>query len=98
MKTELKEFLENEGYCHLTEINGRGVCGVMRFMFTYGLVYGLDESGYKGRYCFDNAIEAAVSLAVWSGSGDPSGKWIKHKGDTEYSNPNLISDHQSNQP
>lgn len=82
--------LEDEGYTHLTTIPGRGVCGLHRFVFTSGLVYGLDETGYSGRYCYETIYEARVALQNWNGVNDPSGDWIKHKGEAgEWSNPNL---------
>lgn len=64
------------------------MCGISEFMFTYGLCYGLDPFGYDGRYCFKTQDGAIGALSVWDGIGDPSGKWIKHKGGNgEYSNP-----------
>lgn len=89
MNPQLKHFLENEGYSNLREVPGRGLCGTYRFLFTTGLVYGIDESGYKGRYCYETAQEAVEALSEWDGENDPGGEWIKHKGKTEYSNPNL---------
>jgi len=78
---KLKEFLEEEGYVQLKEIEGRGICGVRKFIFTYGLIYGLDESGFKGRWCYDNYVEPVVALHNWDGIGDPKGNWIKYKGE-----------------
>jgi len=77
----LQTFLENEGYCHLTEIEGRGICAVYKFMFTFAIVYGIDEHGYRGRWCYSGSIEPAVALRQWNGIGDPLGNWIKYKGE-----------------
>lgn len=80
MSEELKKTLEAEGYYDLREIEGRGVCGLYPFLFTVGLVCGLDESGYKGRWCYGNKVETITALRVWDGQGDPPYKWIKYKG------------------
>lgn len=81
MTEELKDFLTQEKYLHLRDVEGRGVCGVMKFMFTYGLVYGIDMMGYKGRWCFGSEIEAVYALDTWTGIGDPKGRWLKYKGE-----------------
>jgi hypothetical protein len=77
-------------YDHTREISGRGWCGLSRQIFTVGIVYGIDSSGYVGRYCFPSYADAKEALENWDGAGDPSGNWIKHKGGTgEYRNPTL---------
>jgi hypothetical protein len=78
---ELKEHLEAEGYSELREIEGRGVCGVFRFLFTVGIVLGIDSTGYKGRYCYGSHIEASFAINLWDGQSDPPGDWIKYKGE-----------------
>lgn len=85
---ELFEILESQGYTDLKQLDGRGIVGLHQFLFTTGLIYGLDESRYIGRYCFEREYEARAALDQWDGINDPSGNWIKHKGRIEYSNPN----------
>ncbi len=51
-KSNLDNILKNEGYYEIKEIGDKGVCGLFRFMFTTGLVIGIDEIGYEGRYCY----------------------------------------------
>lgn len=89
MRNEIINLLEREGYTSLKEVKGRGMCGIFRYLYTTGLVYGLDEEGYKGRYCYSESSEAKEALESWSGEGDPTDEnWIKHKGQVgEYSNP-----------
>jgi len=89
MPEELKEKLRADGYYQFREIEGRGLCGLMRFIFTVGLCHGLEEHGYAGRYCYDNESDAKEALELWSGEGDPEDEfWIKHKGlPGEWSNP-----------
>lgn len=77
-----------EAYTHMVNKPNRGVCGLSRFLFTVGLVYGIDDIGYKGRYCYHTMAEAKAALLEWDGSGHPPGNWVKHKGrGIEESNP-----------
>lgn len=52
---------------------------VQRMLFTYGLLVGCDESGYRTRFCYEDAREAVHALLTWDGRGDPPGRWIKEK-------------------
>ena len=89
---ELFDILRNNGYWNLRVMEGRGVVGLSKKLFTTGIVYGLDEHGYQGRYCYENAGEAALALAVWNGVGDPPGNWIVNKGERggDRQNPNRV--------
>lgn len=76
-----------KGYFGLCYKPNVGLCGLQRFAFTIGLVYGITETGYDGRFCYpmehgmqSTIIEASVALADWSGEGFPTGNWLKHKG------------------
>ena len=60
-----------------------------RFLFTTGLVVGIDQSGYRTRFCYPSREDAALALKEWDGQGDPPGLWIKEKGAYERSNPRL---------
>ncbi len=73
--------LQAEGYWNLREVPGRGICGTYRFMFTFGVCWGIDNSGYRGRWCFATRQEAETALADWDGEGDPPGSWLKYKGE-----------------
>lgn len=75
----LIKFLETEGYTHIRIIDGK-ICGIKKFIFTTGLVVGLDECGFNGRYCYEHRSDAVDALREWDGNGDPSGEWIKYKG------------------
>lgn len=78
---ELEDFLIKEGYSHVREIPGKGVCGLFRFIYTWGLVVGIDSVGYKGRYCYSNHTEALGAILSWTGEDDPPFRWIKYKGE-----------------
>lgn len=88
MDVRLRDKLLLEGYFDLKETEQKGICGLRRFLYTVGVVYGLDYTGYSGRYCFADLLDARDALAKWNGYGEIGGNWIKHKGDVEYSNPN----------
>jgi hypothetical protein len=66
-----------------------GECaGIRRMIFTWSLCLGLDECGFRTRFCYDDGGDAIIALATWDGAGDPPGNWIKEKGYGERTNPN----------
>lgn len=73
-------FLETEGYYEIRNIEGQGLCGLRKFAFTTGLIIGIEQLTYTGRYCFPSEQDALNALNDWNGTGDPSGNWIKYKG------------------
>lgn len=81
--------LRAEGYYNIKQVPDKGICALFRFAFTTGLVIGIDNIGYYGRYCYSNRQDAIDALKNWDGQGDPQGNWIKYKGEGgERSNPN----------
>lgn len=84
----LLTLLAGFGYSDLRVLPTGEVAGLRGFLFTSGLVVGLDRAGYRTRYCFEHREDALAALAGWDGQGDPGGPWIKRKGrDAEYLNP-----------
>jgi hypothetical protein len=88
------EYLKKEGYFSLCNIKGKGICGIGKFAFTYGLVVSMDTTGYKERYCYPDLKTALLALYNWVLQGyvlekDPNDSdWIKKKGQKEeYFNP-----------
>ena len=69
MTTNIQHACEN-GYENVREIDGV-VCGTMRFVYTVGVCYGIDETGYRGRFCFDNHLYALLFLNEWDGQTPP---------------------------
>jgi hypothetical protein len=59
---------------------GLGLCGVKHMIYTASLIVGLNEEGYRYRYCYPTLFDALEALRVWDGTGDPPGPWIKLKG------------------
>ena len=94
---ELKVVLEADHYVGLREIEGKGICGLMQFAYTIGLVYGIDRYGYTGRYCYPHDVvkECVVALKLWDGKEDPIGDWIKHKGiKGDITNPKFANEYK----
>lgn len=79
-RPQLIAFLAANGYTHLREIDGQ-VCGIQKYIFTWGLVVGLNMASYERRYCYEHEQDALEALSAWNGEGHPSGPWIKCKGD-----------------
>lgn len=80
IKTELLAFLKGQGYSNLCVIDDK-IVGILPFIFTTGIVVGLDEVGYHHRYCYGSGIEARVALEHWRLSGEPEPRgYIKRKG------------------
>jgi len=80
LQRELAARFEPEGYRDLDVINGE-IVGLRRFIYTSAIVVGMDETGYRTRYCYATMFEAKRALAEWrqSGAEEPSG-FIKRKG------------------
>jgi hypothetical protein len=92
-KQKLYEFLKGEVlYLYLREIPGRGYCAIHRYLFTTGILYGLDFLGLQGRFCYETTLEAYLALELWTGEGDPPGNWIVNKDNRtgDRYNPNYI--------
>jgi hypothetical protein len=83
-------FLEKEGYYNIKEIPNKGLCALYRFAFTTGLVIGIHSIGYIGRYCYQLHADAVKAINEWDGVGDPSGNWIKYKGEGGERSNNLL--------
>jgi len=70
---------EKHGYTHV-KLLPCGATGILEFAYTTAIVLGIDDVGYSGRYCYETHAEAVEALEQYSGTGDPSGPWIKYKG------------------
>lgn len=67
-------------YTDVRELPNGGLVGLSKMAYTTGLVVGLEDTGYAGRYCYERASDARGALNAWTGEGDPPGPWIKYKG------------------
>lgn len=43
---------------------------VIPFLYTVGIICGMDETGYKHRFCYPNEDAAMLALLAWIGSDD----------------------------
>jgi len=78
MSAALLEWLTANGYRNIREMNGELV-GVTQMLYTGSIVIGMDEAGYRTRYCYPTIEDAEMALDAWTGEGDPPGPWIKQK-------------------
>jgi hypothetical protein len=67
---ELQTQLFGDGYQNMREIDGM-VCATMRFIYTVGVCYGIDATGYRGRFCFESHQCADLFLKDWDGQTPP---------------------------
>jgi len=79
LSEEHQAFYQEHGYTNVCKIKGR-VVGLMQFIFTCGIVVGLDEYGYSHRYCYPTPGHAAIALFDWIQDGtDEPADYIKRK-------------------
>jgi hypothetical protein len=60
----------DNGYTYVMEKDGM-VYGLYRFIYTIGVCYGINETGYDGRFCFDSALNALLFIKEWDGKTKP---------------------------
>lgn len=60
------------------EVPAVGACALYRYMFSVGLLIGVQGDTFKGRYFYQTEQEARDALEKWDGNGDPPGNWIKY--------------------
>lgn len=79
------------GVMHARELPSGEWAGVARFMYTHGLLVGVDATGYRTRFCYPTFAAAFNALLTWDGRGDPPGPWIKEKGANDRPNPRHLA-------
>ncbi len=74
LEREHQEWFEEQGYACVCKMHG-DIVGLYKFLFTTGIVVGMDETGYKYRYCYHTDSEAFTGLLEWilEGSEEPAG-------------------------
>ena len=78
--SEFAELMFQEGYV-ATKLHSGEWLGVRRMAYTTALVIGLDETGYRCRWCYETTDDAVKAWLKWNGEGDaPPGPWVKQKG------------------
>lgn len=80
LSEEQKQFYREQSIELAVKINGQ-VVGIQRFLFTFGIIVGADETGYHHRYCYGSSPEAYIALCEWiAHGGDEPKNYIKRKG------------------
>jgi hypothetical protein len=93
MNENFAMLMESEGYTDVRLLESGEWAGLRKFIYTTGLVVGLDRTGYRTRFCYQHTDEARAALEVWTGSGDPPGPWLVRKGEGgDYRNPMMFRD------
>ncbi len=78
LSEEHAKFYTDMGYGMPIKVDGE-IVALGPFLFTVGIIVGMDETGYRCRYCYDTEHEAMIGLLSWIGSADeePSGYIVK---------------------
>ena len=76
----LAKLLAN-GYVRCIVLPTGEIAGLHQMLYTCGLVVGLNDFGWRTRFCYESKEEAQKALDAWDGRGDPPGPWIKSKPD-----------------
>ena len=63
-------FYTEMGYGSPIKLDGE-IVALGPFLYTTGIMVGMDEHGYKYRFCYHTPNEALVALLAWIGSDDP---------------------------
>lgn len=75
------------GYYRPRRLPDGTILALCTMNFTVGLFVGIDEDGYRTRYCYEHADDAESAIDAWDGTSDPPGPWIKQKPEDRL-NPN----------
>lgn len=74
------KFYTDMGYGMPVKLDGE-IVALGKYLYTTGIMVGMDETGYKHRFCYATEGEAMIALLEWIGSDneEPLG-YIKKKG------------------
>lgn len=76
---DLLAILAANGYENVRLLPTGEYAATTRMAFTWALCLGLNRTGYRTRFCYDNEAEAVAALKDWDGEGFLPGYWIKQK-------------------
>jgi len=79
MPDTLLKKLNREGYTRCRRLPTGEIAGILPQIYTVGLCVGLNEIGYRTRFCYEHRNDALAALESWDGRRDPPGPWIKQK-------------------
>ena len=63
------KFYTDMGYGSPIKMDGELVA-LGPFLYTTGIMVGMDETGYKHRFCYPDVDQAMLALLAWIGSDD----------------------------
>lgn len=63
------KFYTDMGYGMPVKLDGE-IVALGKFLFTTGIMVGMDETGYKHRFCYHTEDHATAALLAWIGSDD----------------------------
>lgn len=79
LEGEHAKFYTDMGYGMPIKLDGELVA-LGPFLYTTGIICGMDETGYKHRFCYHTEDEAMLALLAWIGSDDEEPmNYIKRK-------------------
>lgn len=89
------EILQN--YHCLRELPDGTLCGVLKLLYHYTIHVGIEETGYRRRWCFSDVLaEPALALLAYDGGDDMPGNWRKDVARGIYRDPETgITWHES---
>lgn len=70
LSEEHAKFYTDMGYGMPIKMDGELVA-LGPFLYTTGIMVGMDETGYKHRFCYHTQDQAMIALLAWIGSDDP---------------------------
>ncbi len=69
LDAEHAKFYTDMGYGMPIKLNGKLVA-LGQFLYTCGILVGLDETGYECRYCYETEGHAMIALLKWIGDDE----------------------------
>lgn len=70
LEPEHAKFFTDMGYGMPIKLDGKLVA-LGPFLFTTGIMVGMDDQGYEHRFCYHTSDAAMIALLSWIGSDDP---------------------------
>ena len=69
------------GYAFVRQLPDGKWIALHEFIFTWGLIYDIDQTSYQCRWCYDKEdwAEALLAFNNWDGVDKPPGPWIVEK-------------------
>ena len=78
LEAEHIKFYTDMGYGEPIKMDGK-IVALGPFLFTTGIMVGMNDTGYEHRFCYHTEDQAMIALLAWIGSDDdePEGYLVK---------------------